>query len=319
MAVFTEISFNEAAGFLRRFELGPLRALQACAGGIENTNYFVDTQAGAYVLTLFERLTADELPFYLHLMRNLAKHGIPVPDPVIDRDGQLLHSLKDKPAALVGRLRGRSALDPSIAHCSAVGAMLARMHLAGQDYDRHQPNPRGLRWWQETAPLVRIHLDEDQQALLADEMDFQALIAKSEDCAALPRGPIHGDLFRDNVLFEGDRLSGILDFYFAGCDTWLYDLSVCLNDWCVDPHSGRPDAARQAALLAAYQSVRRLLAPERRVLPAMQRAAALRFWLSRLRDLHFSRPAAVLKTHDPSHFERVLRHRRRTSAKEEIL
>jgi homoserine kinase type II len=252
-------------------------------------------------------------------MQHLAGHGIPVPNPVRDRDGQFLHRLKNKPAAVVGRLHGRSALDPSIAHCCAVGAMLARMHLAGQDYDRHQPNPRGLSWWQQTAPLVRPQLDKDQQALLADEMDFQALIAESEDCAALPRGPIHGDLFRDNVLFEGDRLSGILDFYFAGCGTWLYDLSICLNDWCVDPHSGRHDAARQAALLAAYQSVRRLLLPERRLLPAMQRAAALRFWLSRLRDRHFSRPAAVLKAHDPGQFERVLRHRRHVSAKEEIL
>ena len=269
----------------------------------------MQTDAGAYVLTLFERLTVDELPFYLHLMQHLAGHGIPVPDPVPDREARILHRLKDKPAAVASRLRGRSELDPSVAHCSAVGAMLARMHLAGRDYDRRQPNLRGLRWWAETVPLVWPYLDENQRALLTDEMDFQTRISASDEYAAAPRGPVHGDLFRDNVMFEGERLSGILDFYFAGNDTWLYDIGVCMNDWCVDLDSGRPDVARAAALLAAYESVRLLLPQERRLLRAMARAAALRFWLSRLRDLHLPRQAAVLKAHDPGHFERVLRWR----------
>lgn len=309
MAVFTEVSFDEAAAFLRTLDAGQLSAIEACAGGIENTNYFVETDVGSYVLTLFERLRADELPFYLRLMQHLAGRGIPVPDPVPDREGRILHRLKEKPAVVVDRLRGKSELHPSVQHCTAVGAMLARMHLAGRDYDRHQPNPRGLRWWAQTASVVTPYLDEAQRSLLAGEMDFQARIAASEGYAALPRGPIHGDLFRDNVMFEGERVSGVFDFYFAGCDSWLYDIAVCLNDWCVDLESGRHEIAREVALLAAYESVRRLLPQERRLLPALQRAAALRFWLSRLADLHLPRAAAVLKAHDPGHFERVLRAR----------
>jgi len=316
MAVFTEVSFDEAAAFLRTLDPGHLRALAACSGGIENTNYFVETDTGPYVLTLFERLAVDELPFYLHLMQHLAGRGIPVPDPVPDREGRILHSLIGKPAVVVNRLRGKSELDPSSAHCAALGAMLARMHLAARDYGRYQPNLRGLRWWGETGSLVFPYLDEDQRELLTGELDFQNRIAACQDYAALPRGPVHGDLFRDNALFEDKRLTGILDFYFAGCDAWLFDIGVCLNDWCLD--GARPDVAREAAFLAAYQSVRPLQPQERRLLPAMQRAAALRFWLSRLRDLHMPRPAAVLKPHDPSHFERVLRHRVGAAAKAEI-
>lgn len=318
MAVFTEVSFDEAAAFVRKLDLGQLRSLVACAGGIENTNYFVATDARPYVLTLFERLAVDELPFYLHLMQHLAGRGIPVPDPVPDREGRILHLLNGKPAVVVNRLRGKSELDPSSAHCAALGAMLARMHLTGRDYGRYQPNLRGPRWWAETAPLVSPYLDEDQRALLSGEMNLQNRIAAAQDYAALPRGPAHGDLFRDNVLFEGERLTGILDFYFAGCDAWLYDIGVCLNDWCVDLGSGRHDAVREAAFLASYESVRQLQPQERRLLHAMQRAAALRFWLSRLRDLHLPRPAAVLKPHDPGHFERVLRHRVGAATKAEI-
>jgi homoserine kinase type II len=309
MAVFTEVSFDEAAAFLRTLDMGQLRSIQACTGGIENTNYFVDTETGACVLTLFERLASDELPFYLHLMQHLASRGIPVPDPVPDRTGRLLHQLKGKPAVVVDRLRGRNELQPSIAQGRAVGAMLARLHLAGRDYDRSQANLRGLPWWEETVPLVWPYLGEDQRRLLSTEMEFQRRIAASPHYAALPRGPIHGDLFRDNVLFDGERLTGILDFYFAGCDTWLYDISVCLNDWCVYQDGGRPDPVREAAFVEAYESVRPLPSQERGLLPALQRAAALRFWLSRLRDLHRPREAAVLKAHDPQHFERVLRHR----------
>jgi homoserine kinase type II len=226
-----------------------------------------------------------------------------------DAEARILHRLKDKPAVVVNRLRGKSHLDPSIEHCTAVGAMLARMHLAGRGYDRYQPNLRGLGWWAQTASVVWSYLNEDQRALLRSEMDFQNRVAASGEYAELPRGPIHGDLFRDNVLFEGARLTGILDFYFAGCDTWLYDMGVCLNDWCVDLNSGRHDVVRKAAFIAAYESVRQLLPQERRLLPAMERAAAFRFWLSRLRDLHMPRRAAVLNAHDPDHFERVLRHR----------
>jgi homoserine kinase type II len=309
MAVFTEIAFDEAAAFLRRLGLGDLRAMAACNGGIDNTNYFVDTERGEYVLTVFERLTWEQLPFYLHLMQHLAERGIPVPRPSPDAEGHILHRLKDKPAAVVDKLRGKSELAPTIEHCGAVGEMLARMHLAGRDYDRHQPNLRGLPWWKETVPVLLPHLGKEQRTLLLGELDFQSRMAASSDYAVLPRGPVHADLFRDNVMFDGDRLSGLLDFYFAGCDTSLFDIGVCLNDWCVDLDSGRADAEREAAFLMAYESVRPLVPEERRLLPVLQRAAALRFWISRLWDYHLPRDAAVLKPHDPRHFERVLRQR----------
>jgi homoserine kinase type II len=309
MAVFTEVSELEARELLRRLQLGELTELRGIEGGIENTNYFVTSDQGAFVLTLFERLTHAQLPFYLHLMKHLAHKGIPVPDPRPDAHGDILLTVCNKPAALVNRLRGKSQLAPGVVHCGAVGDMLARMHLAGRDYDRQQPNLRGLAWWNETAPVVKPHLDAPQAALLQAEVAYQNHIAASASCAALPRGPVHADLFRDNVMFDGDTLTGFFDFYFAGTDTWLFDLAVCLNDWCIDHATGLHADALAHSMLAAYQAVRPLTAAERDLLPAMLRAGALRFWISRLWDFYLPREASMLKPHDPTHFERVLQGR----------
>ena len=309
MAVYTEVSSKDARELLRRLQLGKLLALQGIEGGIENTNYFVTAEAGEYVLTLFERLTHAQLPFYLHLMHHLAHAGIPVPDPQADKYGEILHQVAGKPAALATKLRGKSQLAPQPPHCAAVGNMLARMHLAARDYERQQPNLRALPWWNETVPVVLPHVQPEQAALLTSELAYQNHVAAGSAYAALPRGPIHADLFRDNVMFEGTELTGCFDFYFAGVDTWLFDLAVCLNDWCVDLPTGRHDEERAAALLAAYQAVRPLTAAERELLPAMLRAGALRFWLSRLWDFYLPRAASMLKAHDPAHFERVLRGR----------
>lgn len=343
MAVFTEVSFDEATTFLQALGLGQLQSIQGCAGGIENTNYFVDTDQGQFVLTLFERLSFEQLPFYLHLMKHLAGRGIAVPDPQAApaapgvvaparsrkqataavptsppdvRPGDILHSLKGKPAAVVNKLRGSSELAPQATHCAAVGDMLARMHLAGHDFDMHQPNLRSLAWWNDTVPVVLPHLSAEQRSLILGELAFQNHTAASSAYRALPRGPVHADLFRDNVMFEHDsagghsaKLTGFFDFYFAGCDSFLFDIAVCLNDWCIDLTTGEGDALRAQALLAAYQSVRPLTAQERQLLPAMLRAGALRFWTSRLWDFHLPRDAAMLKAHDPDHFERVLRQR----------
>jgi homoserine kinase type II len=319
MAVYTEVSLDEAAPLLQSLGLGQLQDITACAGGIENTNYFVDTDQGRYVLTLFERLSFEQLPFYLHLMKHLARHGIPVPEPQAivaggaGQAGEILLRLKDKPAAVVNRLRGRSELSPTPLHCAAVGETLARMHLAGRDFPRSQPNLRGLAWWNDTVPVVLPHLDEAQSRLILSELAYQNHVAASSSWRALPRGPIHADLFRDNVMFDSEagtpELTGFFDFYFAGCDTFLFDIGVSLNDWCIHLDSGAPDPARAAAFLAAYQSVRRLTGQERALLPAMLRAGALRFWISRLWDFHLPREAALLQAHDPDHFERVLRQR----------
>ncbi|MES2484318.1 MAG: homoserine kinase [Pseudomonadota bacterium] len=317
MAVFTEVSADEASQLLGELRLGELCELRGIQGGIENTNYFVTTlQDGLrreWVLTLFERLTAQQLPFYLYLMKHLAQRGIPVPDPQADRAGDILHTVCGKPAALVDRLPGHSELAPEAAHCAAVGDMLARMHLAARDYARHQPNLRGLAWWNETAPVVRPYLEGPQAALLQAELAYQNHVAASAAYAALPRGPVHADLFRDNVMFEagpqGPRLTGFFDFYFAGVDTWLFDVAVCLNDWCIDLATGTHDEPRARALLRAYAARRPFSAAEHELLPAMLRAGALRFWISRLWDFHLPREASMLKPHDPGHFERVLRQR----------
>ena len=316
MAVYTEVSFDEASTFLQALNLGTLTEMKGCSGGIENTNYFVTTDKGAYVLTLFERLSFEQLPFYLRLMKHLAHHDVRVPDPAANRDGDVVHSLKGKPAAVVNRLNGASVLDPQAPHCAAVGTMLARMHLAGRSFEMRQPNLRALHWWNETVPVVLPFLQPEQAALLQSELAYQNHIAAQSSYGALPRGPIHADLFRDNVMFEPAQtdsppeLSGFFDFYFAGVDTWLFDIAVCLNDWCIDLDTGTTDFPRTAAFLDAYTTVRPLTAQERTLLPALARAGALRFWLSRLWDFYLPREASMLKAHDPTHFERVLRARR---------
>jgi len=332
MAVFTEVDFGEADALVQRLGLGPLRELRGIEGGIENTNYFATTESGEFVLTLFERLSAEQLPYYLCLMKHLAGRGLPVPEPVADPAIQppsghaltipanapceLLLQVAGKPAALVQRLSGHSELAPRTAHCAELGAMLARMHIAARDFPRIQPNLRGLAWWNETVPVVLPYIDESQAGLLRAELAYQNHVAESSAYAALPRGPVHADMFRDNVMFAtgqeagaAPRLTGVFDFYFAGTDTWLFDLAVCLNDWAIDLATGAHDAERADALLAAYETVRPLNAAERALLPAMLRAAALRFWISRLWDFHLPREASMLKPHDPAHFERVLRER----------
>ncbi|MBC5784205.1 homoserine kinase [Ramlibacter sp. USB13] len=313
MAVFTEVSQDEATALLRALNLGELAELRGIQSGIENTNYFVTVRdvlgTREFVLTLFERLTAEQLPFYLYLMKHLAQHGIPVPDPAADRNGEILHTVCGKPAALVNKLEGKHELAPGPDHCAQVGAMLARMHLAGRDYGRRQPNLRGLAWWNETVPVVLPFVSAEQAALLRGELAFQNHVAATSAYAALPRGPVHADLFRDNVMFDGDRLTGFFDFYFAGVDTWLFDLAVCLNDWAIDLPTGVHHPERARAFVEAYASVRPLSAAERQLLPAMLRAGALRFWISRLWDFHLPREASLLNPHDPSHFERVLRER----------
>ncbi|MDE2416926.1 MAG: homoserine kinase [Burkholderiales bacterium] len=316
MAVYTEVSFDEASTFLQSLKLGTLQSMEGCSGGIENTNYFVTTDQAPYVLTLFERLTAQQLPFYLRLMKHLAVHGIPVPDPAANSDGDVLHSLNGKPAAVVNRLKGKSELKPTAAHCAAVGDMLARMHLAGRSFEMRQPNLRGLPWWNETVPVVLPFLTAAQSTLISAELAYQNHVATLSAYGALPRGPIHADLFRDNVMFEvptapgqAPVLTGFFDFYFAGVDSWLFDIAVCLNDWCIDLATGATDTDRTQAFLKAYGAVRALQAQERTLLPAMARAGALRFWLSRLWDFYLPREASMLQAHDPSHFERVLSQR----------
>lgn len=314
MAVFTPVSLDDVQPWIAQFPLAQALALKGIASGIENSNFFLTTERGEYVLTIFENLDFEQLPFYLQLMRHLASRGVLVPAPVPNDAGELCVPLHGKPAAIVSKLEGRSELAPGPVHCAAVGAMLARMHLAGTDFPLHQPNLRGLSWWHATAPDVLPHLADAESELLRTEMRFQQTFHDSALYGRLQQGPVHADLFRNNVMFDGKRLTGFFDFYFAGCDTWLFDVAVTVNDWCVDLDTGVLDTARVRAFLDAYHAVRPFTADEQEAWQPMLRAGALRFWLSRLYDLHQPRAAEMLTPHDPTHFERILRERIATPA-----
>ena len=305
MSVYTPVSEAELDAWLRNYSVGRLQALEPIKAGIENSNFFVSTTQGRYVLTLFERLPAAELPFYLDLMAHLARHGIPCPAPIADLSDQYLQQLNGKPAALVTRLSGSSLERPGERECAELGALLARMHLAARSYPGYLENPRGPKWWRLAAGEVRPFLDGAQAELLDQELGFQA----QHRFPDLPRAAVHADLFRDNALFEGGRISGVIDFYFAGVDCLLYDVAVCANDWCLDASYGL-ERGRTGALLAAYEAVRPLTPAERAAWPVMLRAAALRFWLSRLHDFHLPRAGMLVHAHDPAHFRRILECRR---------
>jgi len=302
MAVFTSVSEADLTAWLGDYSLGRLLELQGIASGIENTNYFVTTTNGRFVLTLFEILSADELPFYLNLMAHLARHGIPCPNPVANRHNQFLGTLNGKPACIVSRLSGKSTTTPSETQCAAIGAMLAQMHIAGQSFSQVMPNPRGASWRAATAPLVRSFLDKTQSALLENEVTLQA----QQIWSSLPQGVIHADLFRDNVLLEEDRIGGLIDFYFACSDALLYDVAITVNDWCMNA-DGTLDPAKTRSFLLSYDAVRPLLDSEHAAWPLMLRAAALRFWLSRLFDKYLPRDGELINAHDPRHFERILK------------
>ena len=308
MSVYTLVSPEELDAWLARYAVGAVTELAPIAAGIENTNYFVTTTKGRHVLTLYERLPAEELPFYLNLMAHLARAGVPCPAPVPDRTGALFSLLNGKPAGLVTRMDGAKIDTPDEAHCAAVGAALGRLHVASATYRARLTNRRGPGWWRQAARAVRPFLGPGQNALLAAEVKFQTGFGKVK----LPRGAIHGDLFHDNVLFVGNAVSGIIDFGFAATDFLAYDLAITVNDWCIV----RAGDARGAlvpelvnALAGAYHAERPLTDDERAQWPALLRAAALRFWLSRLYDLHLPRPGELVHAHDPAHFERILRAR----------
>ena len=302
MAVFTSVSEAELTAWLGDYSLGQLLDLQGIASGIENTNYFVTTSNGRFVLTLFEILSADELPFYLNLMAHLARHGIPCPNPVANRHNQFLGMLNGKPACIVSRLNGKSTTAPSAEQCAAIGAMLGQMHIAAQSFTQLMPNPRGATWRATTAPKVLPFLDAPQAALLENEIALHA----QQNYSLLPQGVIHADLFRDNVLLEENRVGGLIDFYFACSDALLYDVAITVNDWCTNS-DGTLDAAKTRAFLRAYHAVRPLLESEREAWHLMLRAAALRFWLSRLFDKYLPRDGELINAHDPLHFERILK------------
>lgn len=309
MAVFTPVSLADLSSWLVDFPLGEAIAIRGISSGIENSNFFITTERGEYVLTVFEKLSFEQLPFYVNLMRHLAERGVLVPAPIPNNRGEIINALHGKPATIVTKLIGECHLSPRPVHCAAVGDMLARMHLAAQDFDIKQPNLRGLDWWTQTEPVVQSYLDTEKRSLLHEEIRYQQEFAAGPVYRKLARGPVHADLFRNNVMFDGDKLTGFFDFYFAGWDTWLFDVAVTVNDWCIDLETGVFDMPRVRAMLDAYHAVRPFTEEEQIAWPVMLRAGALRFWVSRLYDFYLPRDAEMLTPHDPGHFERILRQR----------
>ena len=315
MSVFTVVTPEQLSARLKNYSIGTLTDLAGIAAGIENTNYFVTTTHGRYVLTLFEKLKPHELPFYINLMAHLARHGIPCPQPIAGLDNQFLGELNGKPACIVTCVPGTDLKTVNARQCAGIGELLAQMHLAGLSYAATMPNPRGPGWWTAAMPQVTPFLDARAATLLAAEVRFQSAHGQHD----LPRGSIHADLFRDNVLWDRGRVGGIIDFYFACTDALLYDVAITVNDWCCMPDATL-DVERTRALIEAYHGVRPFTASEGAAWPVMLRAGALRFWVSRLCDFHLPRRGALVHAKDPAQFQRLLeQHAAREAALREMM
>ena len=314
MAVYTEVTDEELNAFIGTYEIGRLLSCKGIAEGVENTNYFLHTDNGSYILTLYEkRVREADLPFFLGLMEHLARRGLTCPLPVRNKKGEALGRLAGRPAAIITFLEGLSVRRPTPRHCQAVGEALARLHLAGSDFAMRRPNALSVSGW---APLfAAAEADADKVSPGLAERTRRDLdeLAKAWP-ADLPGGVIHADLFTDNVLFIGDAVSGLIDFYFACTDAFAYDLGICLNAWCFES-DGSFNLTKGRAMISGYETVRRLTQPEIAALPILCRGSALRFMLTRLVDWLNVPPGALVKPKDPLEYDRKLAfHRRVVSA-----
>lgn len=301
MSVYTIIEENELKNFLSNYSVGKLDNFQGISDGIENTNYFVNTTTGRFVLTIFEQHNFDEMQYYLNLMHHLAEHSVPSANPVADNKGNYLNLFKNKPIALVERLDGNSITETTINHCEQLGAAMGKLHTAGLNFETKQSNSRGPSWCQHTAEKLMEKLPNCEHTILDTEIHFQ----KEKRHADLPHGVIHADLFRDNALWHNNNFSGIIDFYYSCDDALLYDLAVAVNDWCTNNDSSL-NKGKVLAFLTHYTAYRPLTENEQTYWPAMLRAGALRFWLSRLQDKHFPRPGELVHTKNPDEFKAIL-------------
>jgi homoserine kinase type II len=309
MAVYTAIDQTSLGAFLAAYDLGPAMQLQGIAEGVENSNYLLVTGRGRYILTLYEkRVDPAELPFFLGLMDHLAARGVPCPTPVHGRDGEALRHLCGRPAAVVSFLEGTSPRRVHAAHCAALGASLADLHLAGDGFDMARPNALSVSGWRGLFEACRADADRVQGGL-EQEIERELTQIEQQWPGDLPHGVIHADLFPDNVFFQGDRLSGIIDFYFACVDLVAYDLAICLNAWCFEP-DGAFNITKARQMLAAYRARRAFTPRELAALPLLARGAALRFLLTRLFDWQNRVEGALVKPKDPLEYLHKLRFHR---------
>jgi homoserine kinase type II len=306
MAVYTDVSVEDLERFLAAYDVGELLAYKGIAEGVENSNFLLHTARGAFILTLYEkRVAAADLPFFLGLMEHLAARGINCPQPVKNREGATLGRLAGRPAALVTFLDGMWLRRPGVIHCAGVGEALARLHLAGRDFPGKRANALSVAGWRPLFESARQRADGLKPGLVKTIADELAHLERAWP-RDLPQGIIHADLFPDNVFFLGDRLSGLIDFYFACTDTLAYDVAICLNAWCFESdHSYNVTKGR--SLLQAYAKVRALSDAERAALPLLCRGAALRFLLTRLVDWLDVPEGALVRPKDPLEYFRKLR------------
>lgn len=306
MAVYTDVGVEDLAAFLAPYDVGGLISFRGIAEGVENTNYVLEAEGGRFILTLYEkRVNEDDLPFFLGLMEHLQQRGINCPLPVRARDGQILHRLAGRPAALISFLSGVSYRRPTPVHCAELGRTLAELHLAADGYQLSRPNALGHDGWRPLYMLARNGADQVQhglRALIDQELDFLA----SNWPKDLPSGVIHADLFPNNVFFMGDKLTGVIDFYFACNDAFAYDLAICINAWCFETDFSF-NLTKSRALVSAYEAVRPLSGKEKAALALLCRGSALRFLLTRLYDFLNVPPGALVKPHDPKEYSKRLR------------
>ncbi|MFS2156512.1 homoserine kinase [Pseudomonas sp. Pseusp122] len=305
MSVFTPLTRPELESFLAPYGLGRLRDFQGIAAGSENTNYFISLEQGEYVLTLVERGPVQEMPFFIELLDVLHAADLPVPYALRTTDGAALRELAGKPALLQPRLPGKHIKDANAQHCVQVGELLGHLHLATRDKPLERKTDRGLDWMLREGGNFLSHLQPDQAALLRSALE--EIEPRKERILGLPKANLHADLFRDNAMFEGTHLTGLIDFYNACSGPMLYDVAIALNDWCSDAE-GQLDGARARAMLGAYAALRPFTAAEAELWPTMLRVACVRFWLSRLIAAESFAGQDVL-IHDPAEFQTRLEHR----------
>ncbi|MFO7477770.1 MAG: homoserine kinase [Methyloceanibacter sp.] len=316
MAVYTDVSDEELDAFITSYAIGALTSFKGIAEGVENSNYLVHTESGPYILTLYEkRVAREDLPYFLALMQHLASRRISCPVPVKDREGRTLKELAGRPAALITFLEGLWVRRPNIEHCAGLGDALAHFHLAGADFNMFRANSLSLPGWRSLFASIGSGADKINPGL-SDVIEKELRNLEETWPEDLPQGVIHADLFPDNVFFLGDKVSGLIDFYFACNDMLAYDLAVCLNAWCFES-DGSFNVTKARTMLQAYEGVRRLSQAELDWLPTLARGAALRFLLTRSYDLINTDANALVKTKDPNEYLRKLRfHQRVKSARE---